>query len=80
MNRKELKDVDVYNFYAAVDEWRVVYQKLIISALLPIFIAGVAHCSWWVILKIQKKPTEEIFTKFTATVVLILFLVHPSIT
>jgi len=80
MNQKKLEEVNVYNFYADKDEWRVVYQKLIISALLPIFICASAHCSWWVILKIQKKPTEELFTKFAATTVLLLFLVHPSIT
>jgi hypothetical protein len=52
---------------------------LIISAALPVVIALGAHISWWVILKIQKK-SSELFTKFTATVVLLLFLVHPSIT
>jgi hypothetical protein len=48
-------------------------------AALPIVMAIASYSIWYVILRWQR-ALAELHTKFVASVVLLLFLVHPSIT
>ena len=58
---------------------RVYAQKIFIMAMLPIILALFAYVIWWLICRITS--TMETFKeKFIATLVFILFLVHPSLT
>ena len=46
---------------------------------LPIVLAVVAYIVWWLISRI-KKTMAEMKTKFIATLVFLLFLIHPAMT
>ena len=79
MDTRPLDTIDFYSFYAGENDVRVIYQKLFINAGLPIVLSAISYSVWYFILRRQKK-LEEINTRFTASIVLLLFLVHPSIT
>ena len=79
MDRRDTSSIDFYYFYPNDGEMRVVYQKLFINAALPIILSILSYSAWYVILRRQKK-LDELFTRFIASIVLLLFLVHPSIT
>ena len=79
MDKRDPKSIDPYNFYADPWEIRIVYQKLFIMAALPVILATACYTSWWVILRMKRKMVEH-NTRFVASLVLCLFLVHPSIT
>ena len=49
-------------------------------ALLPVTLAIIAYSIWWVICRLIYKNVEKLYTKFIATLVLLLFLVHPALT
>ena len=51
MDRRDPESIDPYNFYADPNEFRVVYQKLLIMAGLPIFLALCSYLTWYFILK-----------------------------
>ena len=48
-------------------------------AFLPIIIATNAYVVWWIILKCQGN-IKDLHTKFIATLVFLLFLIHPALT
>lgn len=79
MDKRDPKSIDPYNFYADPYEVRIIYEKLFIMASMPIVIVFISYVSWYIILRIQKKLHEH-QTRFVASVILIIFLVHPSIT
>lgn len=79
MDQRKYEDVDVYNFRLPPNEIRVWAQKTIIMALLPIFFSAIAYIVWWIICRWRRK-LEELHTKFIATLVLLLFLIHPALT
>lgn len=79
MDRRDPSSISLYNFYADKMEFRVIYQKLIIMASLPIILSLASYVVWWIILK-QTNKMREHNTKFVSSMVLILFLVHPSVT
>jgi len=79
MDKRDPASISLYNFYADSMEFRVVYQKLIIMASLPIVLSLALYVVWWIILK-QKNKMAEHNTKFVSSMVLILFLIHPSVT
>lgn len=47
--------------------------------MLPIGLMIIVYVVWFVICKI-KKQMDQLFSKFIATIVLLLFLIHPSLT
>jgi len=57
----------------------IIYVKLCILAVLPVILILFSYISWSIILRITKKR-EEHYPKFIATMVFLLFLVHPSLT
>jgi len=61
---KDLTDLDYkYNFKAPLGEMRIVYQKLIMFAVLPIIIAFVSLTVWSIILK-RRNALEHLETRF----------------
>lgn len=85
MDRRNIEDVDPYRFYTDENDVRVVYQKLILYAGMPISLATIAWLVWYVIGRCNrwhKTPgmQEKHRTKFIATYVFLLFYVHPILT
>lgn len=63
------------------------YYKLIIAACLPIIMGVISISAWTVILNYYKGTRaegynlrEDLYNKFISTLVILLFLVHPTIT
>jgi hypothetical protein len=79
MDRREPTAIDPYNFYADPYEFRIIYEKLLIMAIMPIFLTILSYVVWYTILRIKRR-LEELQTKFIASLVMLLFLVHPSVT
>lgn len=79
MENRKVEDIDKYNFYAQPKEFRVVYQKMLLIAVLPVLVVLVSVTVWSIILKI-KKSMKDLEVKVIATIVILSFLVHPSIT
>lgn len=64
----------------ASDAIPVYYNKLLIFGILPGILAGVDLVYWIVAMIISKnRNLSEFISKFTSTLVVLLFLVHPSI-
>jgi len=79
MDVRTLADVDPYNFTLPETEIRVYSQKVLIMAGLPIILGGISYVMWWIICRITH-TMEMMHTKFIATLVLLLFLIHPAMT
>jgi hypothetical protein len=79
MDTRNASSIDRYDFYADPKDFRVVYQKMLIIAGLPILVVIISVAVWSVILKIQNQM-HQLETKVIATIVILSFLVHPSIT
>jgi hypothetical protein len=79
MDRRNPDEIDPYHFYAGEYELRIVYFKLCIMAVLPIILCAISYSVWYLILRCKGR-LNELQPKFIATIVLLLFLVHPSIT
>ena len=79
METRLLEDVEVYNFRNPSNEMRKYGFKVIIMAMLPIMIAVSSYGAWWVILKYQGN-LKDLHGRFIATLVFLLFLIHPAIT
>ena len=58
---------------------RVTLQKVYIMAGLPIILGSVAYVVWVIICRIKRDP-GSLRVNFIATLVLLLFLVHPAMT
>lgn len=77
---KDLTEFDYkYSFEAPKDELRIVYQKLIMFAVLPVIIAIISVTVWSIILK-RRNAMEHLETRFVSSLVIIVFLIHPTIT
>lgn len=57
----------------------MLYMKMMIYAALPIIICCTVAITWLIYLK-RKKQMEQLEIRFVASVVIIFFLVHPTIT
>ena len=79
MDTRKLEDVDPYKFELPPDEVRIYSLKVLIMAFLPAGLACLAYITWWIICRI-KHQMEVMYTKFIATLVILLFLVHPALT
>ena len=79
MDRRKLISIDPYYFRYLPGDMPIIYIKLCILAIMPVFLIIVSYVAWSVILRIQNRR-EEHYTKFIATMVLLLFLIHPSLT
>lgn len=79
MDTRLLINVDPYKFKYGPKDMPIIYIKLCILAVLPIVLIIVSYVAWSVILRIQNRR-EEHYTKFIATMVLLLFITHPSLT
>jgi len=79
MDSRKLEDVPLYDFNLPSREVRIYSMKVAIMAFLPIGLGGISWLVWWVICRIRKQM-EQMHTKFIATLVLLLFLVHPAMT
>jgi len=51
MDSRNPENVDKFNFRAGENEWRVIYQKLMINAVLPIIMCAASYSVWWLVLK-----------------------------
>ena len=71
--------VNPYLFRYLPGDMPIIYIKLCILAVLPIVLIIVSYVAWSIILRIQNRR-EEHYTKFIATMVLLLFITHPSLT
>ena len=67
------------NILAPDKEFRIVFQKLLMFALIPFFIALVSLVVWSIILK-RRNAMEHLETRFISSLVIIVFLIHPTIT
>jgi uncharacterized membrane protein len=79
MDTRDASTIDRYDFKADDNELRIVFQKMLIVAVLPIICVIAAVGVWSVILKIKKRM-NDLETKVIATIVILSFLVHPTIT
>jgi hypothetical protein len=57
----------------------VYYSKLLIFGILPGILAAVDFIYWFTISTIKGRDYSELRSKFTSTLVVLLFLVHPNI-
>jgi len=87
MDYRDPASIDPYNFNTDPDFLPVIYQKLFVMIFLPILIAGVAYGGWWVALRCQNDKTKgpkelkkDIEMRFIASYIIVIFLVHPSMT
>ena len=64
-------------FEAGQDEIRITYLKLIMYCALPIICGLSSYAVWWSVLTYKNTGKENIYSKFIATFVILLFLVHP---
>lgn len=56
-------------------------MKLCILAALPIIIIIMSYISWSIILRIKNnKGKDELYIKGYSTVIILFFIIHPSIT
>ncbi len=62
-----------------MDDFRVIYKKMLIQASLPPFLAIVIIIVWSLILKIRGQM-QHLETRFISTLVILVFLVHPTVT
>jgi len=79
MDTRDLTDVDPYYFRYRLSDFPIIYIKLGLLAVLPIVIIIISYVLWSIILRIQRR-SEEHYTKFIATIVFLLFIIHPSLT
>ena len=81
MDRQNASTINRYDFYAGLHDFRIVYEKMIIIAGLPILCVIVSVVVWSIILKIQNKKIKgDLEVKVIATIVMLTFLIHPTIT
>ena len=59
MDLRNYDDVFAYDFYADPTEYRVVYQKMLLYAAMPILLATVVYLVWWVIGKFKGWKGDE---------------------
>lgn len=52
MDTRDYFSVNVYNFYAPLMDFRIVYEKLLIMAILPILVTVGSYLFWYVVLKL----------------------------
>ena len=57
----------------------IYYFKLLIFGLLPLFLSFIDIAVWYSICYFKGKNFTELRSKFTSTLVVLLFLVHPNI-
>ena len=79
MDGRKLDEVDAYDFALPEGEMRVSYQKVIIMSSLPVVLGGIAYVTWWIICRCTR-TMGQLRTKFIATLVFLLFLIHPAMT
>ena len=79
MDKRSLDDIDPYDFDLPQDEVRVYAQQVMIMSALPIGFGLIAYVVWWIICKCYRE-LEKLQTKFIATLILLLFLIHPALT
>ena len=80
MDTRKIEDIDQYDFRLPADEpVRVTLQKVYIMAGLPIILGTIAYIVWVIICRIRNTP-GDLRVNFIATLVLLLFLVHPAMT
>ena len=73
MDRRDPALVDPYKYYNDPDDLRVVYQKMILYAAMPILLAIISFIVWAILAKIYKFSKEARFQRFIATLVFLLF-------
>ena len=79
MDTRDPLSIKRYFFRTGEKEIRVIYQKLFIMAFAPILLAVFVITFWGILLK-KRNKLDQIETRFMATVVIIFFLIHPTIT
>mmetsp|Transcript_6151 Transcript_6151/g.5544 ORF Transcript_6151/g.5544 Transcript_6151/m.5544 type:complete len:320 (-) Transcript_6151:481-1440(-) len=79
MDQTNVEDVQRYNFYAVDDDFRVVFQKMLLIAGLPFICAIVPVIVWAIILKV-KNQMNQLEIMVISTIVILTFLVHPTVT
>lgn len=52
MDTRDYLSVNIYDFYAPVMEFRIVYQKMLIMAALPILVTVGSYLFWFFVLKL----------------------------
>jgi len=89
MDYRDPTSIDPYKFTPDPDFLPVVYQKMFVMTCLPIIVAAGAYSSWSIAFKCKrgsdrsltdKEIAKEIEKKFVASYIIIIFLVHPSMT
>jgi hypothetical protein len=71
--------IDKYFFQYPSGYLPIIYIKLCYFAVLPVLLIIASYLVWKVVLWIRRR-SEEHYTKFIATIALLLFLIHPSLT
>ena len=79
-NKVMRKEDEEFIFEAGKGEMRITYMKLIMYTVLPVICGVASYTVWYVVLTYKKSGKEDIYSKFIATFVILLFLVHPQIT
>ena len=90
MDPRDPASIGELEFEAGENEFRITYYKLLIYAAMPIFLGMCSITTWYCILKFkagreetQKKADDVmkgLYDKFISTLVILLFLMHPTIT
>jgi hypothetical protein len=57
----------------------VYYFKLLIFGLLPLILALIDFGVWYAVCTIKGRDYSQMKSKFTSTLVVLLFLIHPNI-
>ena len=79
MDNRDPAQVNRYFFEAGRTEVRIVYQKMIIMGFIPVLVALITVTFWGLYLR-KRRQLRQLETKFIATLVIIFFLIHPTIT
>ena len=51
MDTRDALAMNVYDFYAPLMEFRIVYQKLLIMAALPVLVTVGSYLFWYIVLR-----------------------------
>lgn len=81
IDRRDPFFIDKYLFRYTEGDLPIIYIKLVVLAIMPIVMIIISYVSWSLILRIQGRYSkEQQQSKFIATMVLLLFIIHPSLT
>lgn len=58
---------------------RLLYLKLLLYALVPIILGALSFAVWKAVEKIKNKTKEETKQNITSTIIIVMFIIHPTI-